>query len=73
MYYQRFLNMLMKSHILKTSRFLVAFLKETNQDAFNVKLLTVEETNGPKNIYEFQTITGEIEVDRRRRATKFCE
>jgi hypothetical protein len=50
---------------LKTSNFLVAFLQETNQEAFNQKLMTIEEETGPKNIYEFKTITGEIEVDQR--------
>jgi len=28
---------------------------------------------GPRNIYEFKTLTGEIEVERRRKATKFCD
>jgi hypothetical protein len=38
-----------------------------------VKLLTIEEDFGPKNIYEFKTLTGEIEVEQRRRAKKFCD
>lgn len=59
--------------MLRTSKFLVAFLQETNQEAFNVKLLTIEEESGPKNIYEFKTLTGEIEIDQRERATKFCD
>ena len=59
--------------MLKTSQFLVAFLQETNQEQFNLKLLTIEEEVGPRNIYEFKTLTGEIEVDRRRKATKFCD
>jgi hypothetical protein len=59
--------------VLKTSKFLVAFLSERNQEAFNVKLLTVEEEAGPRNIYEFKTLTGEIEVEQRRRAAKFCD
>ena len=28
---------------------------------------------GPRNIYEFKTLTGEIEVERRRKAAKFCD
>ena len=28
---------------------------------------------GPRNIYEFKTLTGEIEVEKRRKATKFCD
>jgi len=72
-YYQRFLNCILKSQVLRTSKFLVAFLQETNQEAFNVKLLTIEEESGPKNIYEFKTLTGEIEIDQRERATKFCD
>jgi len=59
--------------VLKTSTFLVAFLSETNQDQFNLKLLTIEQEVGPRNIYEFKTLTGEIEVERRRKAAKFCE
>ena len=72
-YYQRFLNACLRSQILKTSTFLVAFLSETNQDQFNLKLLTIEQEVGPRNIYEFKTLTGEIEVERRRNAAKFCE
>lgn len=37
-----------------------------------MRLVTLEEETGPKNIYEFQTLTGEIEVDQRQRADKFC-
>ena len=59
--------------MLKTSRFLVAFLRESDQENFNLKLLTIEEETGPRNIYEFKTLTGEIEVERRRKATKFCD
>lgn len=38
-----------------------------------MKLLTIEAVIGPRNIYEFKTLTGEIEVERRRKATKFCD
>jgi hypothetical protein len=48
-------------------------LQESNQDLFNQKLLTIEEDKGPKNIFDFQTLTGEIEVEQRQRANKFCE
>lgn len=73
LYYQRFLNSILKSAVLKTSKFLVAFLQETNQEAFNLKLLTIEEDVGPKNIYEFKTLTGEIETETRAKAAKFCD
>lgn len=73
LYYQRFLNSILKSSVLKTSKFLVAFLQETNQETFNMKLLTIEEDVGPKNIYEFKTLTGEIETETRAKATQFCE
>ena len=63
----------MRSQVLKTSKFLVAFLQENNQEQFNLKLLSIEDEVGPRNIYEFKTITGEIEVERRRKATKFCD
>jgi len=64
-HYTRFLNCCLKSQILRTSKFLVAFLQETNQDVFNVKLLTVEDDKGPKNIYDFRTLSGEIEIEQR--------
>lgn len=48
-------------------------MQENNQESFNVKLLTVEADNGPKNIYEFKTLTGDIEVEGRRKAMKFAE
>ena len=35
--------------------------------------MSIEEEVGPRNIYEFRTLTGEIEVERRRKATKFCD
>jgi hypothetical protein len=35
--------------------------------------LTIEEETGPRNIYEFKTLTGEIEVERRRKASRFCD
>ena len=67
------MNAVLRSQVLKTSKFLVAFLKESDQENFNLKLLTIEEETGPRNIYEFKTLTGEIEVERRRKATKFCD
>lgn len=72
-YYQRFLNSILKSQVLRTSKFLVAFLQESNQEAFNLKLLSIEEDYGPKNIYDFKTLTGEIEVEKRQRASIFCD
>ena len=67
------MNAVLRSQVLKTSKFLVAFLRESDQENFNLKLLTIEEETGPRNIYEFKTLTGEIEVERRRKATKFCD
>lgn len=72
-FYQRFLNSILKSSVLKTSKFLVSFLQENTQEAFNLKLLTIEEDAGPKNIYEFKTLTGEIETETRAKAEKFCD
>jgi len=48
-------------------------LQEQNQEQFNLKLLSIEEETGPRNIYEFKTLTGEIEVERRRKAKDFCD
>jgi hypothetical protein len=36
-------------------------------------MLTVEEEFGPKNIYEFKTLTGEIDTGQQNRANKFCD
>ena len=36
-------------------------------------MLSIEDEVGPRNIYEFKTLTGEIEVERRRKAAKFCD
>lgn len=36
-------------------------------------MLTIEEEVGPKNIFEFKTLTGEIETEARAKATKFCD
>jgi len=33
--------------------------------------MTIEEEQGPKNIFEFKTLTGEIEVDKREKAKAF--
>jgi hypothetical protein len=60
MHYQRFLNQILKSKLLKTSKFLVAFLSEQNQDTFNARLQTISAEEGPKNIFEFQTLSGQI-------------
>lgn len=38
-----------------------------------MKLLQIEEDKGPKNIMDFKTLTGEIEVERKQRASKFCD
>jgi len=63
----------LRSSVLKTSAFLVSFLSENNQDNFNIKLLSIESETGPRNIYEVKTLTGEIEVEKRAKAAKFCE
>ena len=34
-------------------------------------MMTIEEEQGPKNIFEFKTLTGEIEVDKREKAKAF--
>ena len=58
--------------MLRTSKFLVAFLQESNQDKFNHAVLSVEEDRGPKCIYDLKTLTGEIEIDKRERSEKYC-
>ena len=36
-------------------------------------MLAVEESKGPKQLSEMQTLTGEIEIQRKERAQTFCE
>ena len=72
-YYQRFLNSILRSQVLKTSKFLIDFLSEANHEQFRLRSLSMLQETGPRNIYEFKTITGEIDVERRRKAIKFCE
>jgi hypothetical protein len=64
-YYQRFLNLVLRSQILRTSKFLCSFLQDSNQEAFNQSLLSVREERGPRCIFDLKTITGEIEVEKR--------
>lgn len=63
----------LKSQTLRTSKFLVAFLQEQNQDKFNMKLLGIEEDKGPKTITAITTLTGQIEVEKKERASRFCD
>lgn len=38
-----------------------------------MRLLTAEEDLGPRNIYNFKTISGDINVEVKDRDMKFCE
>lgn len=51
-YYQRFLIIVMKSQILRSSEFLVEFLREINVDQFMLKALGAQQEEGPKKITE---------------------
>ena len=61
-YYQRFLIIVMKSQILRSSEFLVEFLREINVDQFMLKALGAQQEEGPKKITEIQTLGGDIDI-----------
>jgi hypothetical protein len=50
----------MKSKILRSSKFVVDFLKEQDQYKFGYDLSVKENAMGPKRVKQIKTLTGEI-------------
>ena len=71
-YYQRFLQCVMKSQILRGCEFLVEFLREPNIEAIQLRIMGTKQDIGPKSIYDFKTLIGEIEVNATKNAQDFC-
>ena len=59
--------------MLRGTDFLVDFLREPNQDTFQIKVVNISADLGPKNIYDFKTLTGQIDVYAHKRAKIFCD
>ena len=60
--YERFFNSLFKSNILRSNHFLVDFFKETDLTVFKKKKEASMEELSPKSIFDFTTLSGQIEV-----------
>ncbi len=69
----RFLTMILKSFILRSSEFLVDFLKETSSEAFILRALGAQQEEGPRKITEIVTLGGDIDVQARKSARNFCD
>jgi len=48
-------------------------LKEPDNEIFNVKTQEILRDVGPKTIFDFTTLSGEIGVHAKKRAALFCE
>lgn len=60
--YERFFNSIFKSHILRSNSFLVDFFKESDLVVFKKKKESAMDEQSPKSIFDFQTLSGQIEV-----------
>ena len=54
--------MVLKSFVLRSSDFLVEFLKEANTEQFMLKALASQQEDGPRKISEISTLGGDIDV-----------
>jgi hypothetical protein len=60
--YERFFNAIFKSHILRSNEFLLEFFKQTDLVVFKKKKESAMEQPSPKSIFDFATLSGQIEV-----------
>lgn len=72
-YYQKFLQSVMKSKVLRGCKFLVDFLKEQDQYKFGYDLSVKENSQGPRKVKQIKTLTGEILCEASDMAKQFCE
>lgn len=72
-YYERFLFCILKSQTLRSSEFLVDFLRENQDHIFQEKSRTAILKEGPKKIDELQTLTGEADIEVAEESQKFRE
>jgi hypothetical protein len=59
--------------ILRSSEFLVDFLKIADNQHFMLRALTAQQEEGPRKITEIMTLGGEIDVQARKTARAFCD
>ena len=72
-YYSRFLAGLLKSMVLRSSEFLVEFLREPDSQQFMLKALAAQQEEGPRKISDIATLGGEIDIQARKTARAFCD
>ena len=59
--------------ILRSSDFLVEFLKEADSQQFMLKALASQQEEGPRKVSEIATLGGEVDVQARKSAKGFCD
>lgn len=72
-YYQKFLNYVLKSKVLRGCKFLIDFLKEQDQYKFGYDLQVKENSKGPRKVKQIKTITGEILCEASDMAKQFAD
>lgn len=59
--------------ILRTCDFLVDFLKESDPHTYMVRALSAQQEEGPRKLNDIATLGGEIDVQAKKSARKFCD
>jgi len=59
-YYQKFVNSVLKSKVLRGCKFIIDFLREQDQYKFGYDLSVKEQSRGPRKVKQIKTLTGEI-------------
>ena len=59
--------------VLRSSEYLVEFLREANVEQFVLKALGAQQAEGPRRIADMATLGGDIDVHARKTATSFCD
>ncbi len=63
----------MRSQILRGCDFVLDFLREPDVEKLRLKIMALQLETGPKTIYDFKTLNGEIDVVANATAKKFCD
>lgn len=59
-YYQKFLNIVLKSKLLRSCKLLVDFMQNTDQYRFGYNLQVKQSLSGPKNVQDIKTLSGQV-------------
>lgn len=62
----------MKSQVIRSSEFLVEFLREADIEQFYAKVVTAKYNKGPERLEEINTLYGDVDVTAGKRAKRFC-